>query len=199
MRINKKIKQEYKSNASGIMQFPCELENFMRFMIVNNVKSYLEIGVKGGSLVKFIKNTLNLDNIYACDINNIEPLVLDTDVNFYHGSSRSDGYMKWRESLGHIDMVFIDGEHTYKAIKKDYQIEQKFSHSFIAFHDICNKGYSDLRKFWLEEVHGEKTEFVNCNPRSRLICLAHKNKEYMKKYKRKYGTSCGIGVCWNSP
>ena len=199
MDIKSAIQQEKDSKQSGIMQYPEELEPFMRFMVERGVKSYLEIGVKRGHMVIFMQKVLGLKRVYACDINYPEEFkVKKPNIEFFHGDSHSTKYAKWRKKLGKIDMVFIDGDHKYKPAKKDYVREVKFPHKFLALHDIANSGYPDLRKLWRDTVKGEKVEFISKDPQGRLLCVEHKDDGYMAKHRSKYGTSCGIGVCWKN-
>ena len=105
------------------------------------------------------------------------------DIEFLEASSHSKTYRKWRKDLGHIDLVMIDADHKHDAFKKDYEIEVMFLHNFVAMHDIKNVGYNDLRKFWKKRVKGDhKVEFVNTDPDARLICVEHKDEEYIANY-----------------
>jgi predicted O-methyltransferase YrrM len=196
--IRQEIEKQRATPDPGIMQYPDELYPFMKFMVDNGVESYLEIGVKRGHMPIFIKRVLDI-KVYACDINYPEQFKEHKpDIEFLQSDSNSKKYAKWREGLGHIDVVLIDADHNYKPAKKDYQREVKFPHRFIAMHDIANKGYPDLTKLWRNIVEGEKVEFVNKNPDARLLCVEHRSDEYIANYRRKYGTSCGIGICFQN-
>jgi hypothetical protein len=59
------------------------------------------------------------------------------------GSSLSQEYVQWRTALGHFDLVFIDGDHSYNGCLGDYQIELEQSHTFLAFHDIFSMWTSE--------------------------------------------------------
>jgi len=196
--IRDRIEEKRKLPDCGIMQYPDELEQFIQFMTDHKVKTYLEIGVKRGHNVLFMKELGLFDKIYACDINRPDDFAGHDDIDFFHGSSHSKAYRKWREHAGKIDMVLIDADHKHDAFKKDYEIEIKFPHCYIAFHDIANVGYKDLRRFWKKGVKGEKVEFVNQDTNARLICVEHKDDDYIENYRKKYGISCGIGVTWKN-
>tara|TARA_Y100000310_G_scaffold242079_1_gene246237 strand:+ start:1168 stop:1767 length:600 start_codon:yes stop_codon:yes gene_type:complete len=196
--IKAKIDEAVKSKKSGIMQYPDELLPFMEFMRDNNVKSYLEIGVKRGFLPIFMKKVLKLDLVYACDIK--QPSEFENpevDIELFLGDSHSKKYRIWREAIKNIDMVLIDASHKYKDAKADYKRELSFPHKFLALHDIHNSGYPELQEFWEKEVKRSKIEFVNKDPNANLICIENRTEEYIKNHKKKYGTSCGIGVCWD--
>tara|TARA_Y100000310_G_scaffold341049_1_gene438914 strand:- start:575 stop:1171 length:597 start_codon:yes stop_codon:yes gene_type:complete len=196
INIREKIEEKRRLSDCGIMQYPDELEPFIQFMIDNNVKSYLEIGVKRGHNVLFMKELGIFDKIYACDVKYPEDLNGHSDIVFLHASSHGETYRKWRKSLGLVDMVLIDADHKERAFRADYKVEMAQRHRFVAMHDIANIGYPKLSRFWKNEVQGKKIEFVNKDPSARLICIEHKDDEYMANYRKKYATSCGIGVSW---
>ncbi|KKM06300.1 hypothetical protein LCGC14_1745390 [marine sediment metagenome] len=176
------------------MQYPSELEQFLLFMKNNHVKSYLEIGVGSGHLVSLVDGFLKPDKAYACDVRFPDCLKDHPSIEFCHDSCYGKHYLEWRNSLGHIDMVFVDAIHRRRFIRKDYNREKLFPHRFLAFHDIANKRYPKLSKFWKRKVAGQKIIFVNTNPEENLISLQKTKEKYA--YKKKYGTSCGIGICW---
>jgi len=198
INIREKIEEKRRLPNCGIMQYPDELESFIQFMIDHDVKSYLEIGVKRGHNVLFMKELGIFDKICACDIKSPPDLENHSDIAFLEASSHSGIYKKWRRGLGHIDMVLIDADHKHDAFRKDYNTEMKFPHRFVALHDIANTGYKELRHFWNKEVKDNKVEFVNTDPNARLICVEHKDEEYIANYRRKYGIACGIGVTWKN-
>lgn len=51
-----------------------------------------------------------------------------------------------------IDFIFIDGDHRYDAIKKDYELYEPFVRSggIIAFHDIGKNEEGGGHRFWNE-------------------------------------------------
>jgi len=198
MNIREKIEEKRRLPDCGIMQYPDELDPFIQLMIDNDVKTYLEIGVKRGHNAIFMEELGIFDKIYACDIHYPEDFRDHPDIHFLHASSHGSTYKQWRKSLGSLDMVLIDADHKEKAFKKDYEVEMRYPHRFVAMHDIDNIGYPKLARFWKRNVKGNKVEFVNKDPNARLICVEHKDEEYIANYRRKYGISCGIGVNWKS-
>ena len=74
------------------------------------------------------------------------------DVHLFNGDSGSSDAIDWARRLGPYDLIFIDADHTYKAVMRDWQNYAGFAR-LIAFHDISswvNKGlvrraYKELR------------------------------------------------------
>lgn len=168
-----------------ILQWVSELKAFTNFMIANDVKSYLEIGIKSGQLVIFMKDVLEIDEIYGCDIVDTAKYGIELKehgINFFCGDSNSKEYLNWRKELKHIDMVLIDGDHSKKGIESDYMRELSLPHKFIAIHD--SSGIKAVRRFWSEKVGGRKIEFVNADPAADFLYLSHK----------KGKPHCGIGI-----
>ncbi|MAW26219.1 MAG: hypothetical protein CMQ84_09590 [Gammaproteobacteria bacterium] len=76
-----------------------------------------------------------------------------------------------------VDFLFIDGDHTYQGVKRDFLMYKRFVNTggFVAFHDIIQRDdYPGIEvwKFWDElklDPSNEIQEFVNTNPRHRTI------------------------------
>jgi predicted O-methyltransferase YrrM len=66
-----------------------------------------------------------------------------------------------------VDFLFIDGDHTYEGVKKDYEMYSPLvkKGGLIAFHDICYHAQEprcQVDKFWKEVKKGKKaTEIID--------------------------------------
>ena len=91
-----------------------------------------------------------------------------------------------------IDLLFIDGDHTYNGVRTDFKkfLPLVSNTGIIAFHDICEDHYSrfgtktsnfsgGVPRFWkeLKDQHKRSIEFVCDHEQDGFgIGLIHKNK-----------------------
>lgn len=71
---------------------------------------------------------------------------------------------------GQLDFLFIDGDHTYKGVKQDFEMYSPLVRKggLIAFHDICRhppETGCDVFTFWKEIKHSYPHEELIKNPK----------------------------------
>ncbi len=100
----------------------------------------LEIGRKHGGSTVLIAAALNRGHLYSVDIVMHECVYKYTDpfkdkITFITIDSKK---MVWKDSL---DMVFIDGDHSYNGVKRDIDTfaNHVVSGGFLVFHDVLGK------------------------------------------------------------
>ena len=136
------------------------------------VRSYLEIGTWTGRLVSALHNLFHFDRVAVCDDGYAQTLGLGLHLPagaaVFSGDSGSDAYRRWRAGLGEIDLVFIDANHHYTGVKRDFDVNTAFPHRFIALHDItgANRHTVGVRRFWqeLSARPGHTLEIVRAHP-----------------------------------
>jgi Methyltransferase domain len=147
-----------------ILQNREELIRFCEFLERHHVRSYLEIGAWTGRLINLLHKLFDFEKVACCDAGWAPsiglPFELDPAVDWFKGDSHSQDFKDWRQSLGQIDLVMIDGDHSYEGVKLDFEINRNYPHRFLAFHDIINPHPQiGVGRLW-KELEGSKIEFV---------------------------------------
>lgn len=130
------------------------------------IRSYLEIGVWTGGTVRALCRLFDFERVAACDQGYAETLGLSIrlppEVAFFRGDSESPAYLRWREALGEVELVLIDANHAYHAVKRDFERERSLPHRLIALHDITGstRQTTGVRRLWNEIKDGFKLEIV---------------------------------------
>ncbi len=148
-----------------ILQNREELIGLCRFMEQHNVRSYLEIGVWTGALVRALHSLFSFELVAACDHGWARrkglPITMPPGARFLEGGSEGREYLRWRESLGPVDLVLIDANHNYNAVRRDFEINRAFPHRFLALHDItgASRHTVGVGRLW-RELEGTKHEIL---------------------------------------
>jgi len=149
-----------------ILQNREELVGLCEFIEEREIRSYLEIGVWTGRLVTALQRLFGFERVAACDQGWAERLGLrirlPAEVDFFRGDSESDEYLAWRRRLGRVDLVLIDANHAYHAVRRDFAVNRAQPHRFIALHDITGRTRhtTGVRRAWEEIGEGYKREIV---------------------------------------
>lgn len=130
----------------GIQQKKEEFRDLLELLIKNNTKTGIEIGAYSGGTTKGFLYVL--DKLYTIDPvprNKLNTLPDEYPDKFTllpldsHNKGTVD-ILKGKLGNTKADFLFIDGDHTYNGVKKDFTMYKNLvkSGGIIAFHDIAN-------------------------------------------------------------
>jgi len=179
------------SEKYELIQHDEEFIPFIEFLKAKNVQSFIEIGTyRGGTL--FVLSKMFHGKKISIDFPNPAFGYSDTnkDIRGYIDvKSRTEAFEKEFTDIHFVvadshlqetsdevktllqgqkvDFLFIDGDHTYEGVKKDYEMYRALVREggLIAFHDIKDclfhrKHHCRVDLFW-KELQGDKTEFLS--------------------------------------
>lgn len=171
----KMVFEDHKHYFGGvkIKQYPNEFSNYMVFLYKIMKKkwlsNYLCIGPeRGGEFFTIdsyfrrinpkFKKSVCIDISKQILTNGFPEYKAIYDVEYIHANSHN---ITWKNiPLDVADICFIDGDHTYEGVKKDFMMVKDHC-KYIVFHDIrCS--FWGVEKFWEEiKVNYHHWEFVD--------------------------------------
>jgi hypothetical protein len=126
----------------------------------------LVIGSKHGGLEHALRSRIDGLEIVSIDI---DPQADNTQNPMIVGSSADTLIQEQARVLGPFDVVFIDGDHSYKGVKIDWQFAQSLKPRIIAFHDIAEvikhrREGCEVDRLWAEikQTHVTSEKIVGC-------------------------------------
>jgi hypothetical protein len=158
--------EKYKDHLSfegGLWQMPEELADLMVFLSDKKIESFLNIGTFNGLTFNLLSDFLYSFGCKKCitiDPHNYNPPI---DERFEYLTLTSDNF---KDQV--FDLVFIDGDHSYNGVKKDYENVGRLA-KYCIFHDIDDdfvrygiNNDGGVPRFW-EEIKNEKKymEFID--------------------------------------
>jgi predicted O-methyltransferase YrrM len=161
-----------------IQQKKKEWLSFMEEVSKNEITYCLEIGCYDGGttvfLSNFCKNLITIDQPTPArfeqfkythgdsSMKGIQYIENKCNFNYVGGNSHGDDTLqKVKELLGEnkLDLLFIDGDHSYNGVKSDFNMYSNLvkSNGMIAFHDIHNSKFHEqhgcfVHRFWEELI-----------------------------------------------
>lgn len=152
------IKPGYQPYQISLMQLRDEIKALAKLVKQEQPKNILEIGTaQGGSFYIWNRYLDNANQIISLDlpggkfgggynkqkVNLFKEFSNDKQLSFVRDDShKKETYKKISEISGRekIDFLFIDGDHTYKGVKQDFEMYSELvrNDGIIALHDIVN-------------------------------------------------------------
>ena len=179
------VQAEGKRLNQHLPEFAAYLEFVRGYFDARNIMmpQVVEIGILDGAQKKFYESYL-FARYTSIDIDPKAP----ADI---HGDSRApETLAKLKKLLDGepIDLLFIDGLHTYEGVKADYEIYAPLCRHIVGLHDILTPRLHphdpvDVIRFWEELKETNKTDT--------LITIQHHNPRPPKAFN---GRPLGIGL-----
>ena len=174
--------------SMSLQQVEREIVTLLSQVRERNVRSMLEIGTRNGGTLFLFSWTLASDaRIVSVDLPSEQSLKRGYDrfktsylssfiktgqrLTLVRGDSHSPlNLAKVKSAIeGELDFLFIDGDHTYEGVKKDFEMYSPLVRKggLIAFHDICghDPGVSEVDRYWHEIKEGYRHREIIENPR----------------------------------
>lgn len=142
-------------SLEAIFQNPYELASLSYWIEEVGVRTYLEVGVAGGGLMHYFTNVLGLK---ALGIDIMEPIMVDKELVFI-GDCHAQSTVEWAQGKAPFDMVLIDADHSYEAVKKDWELYGGMASKLVVFHDIAHLTLPGPRQLW-NQIEGRKLEII---------------------------------------
>jgi hypothetical protein len=129
--------------TGGLCQNAYELMYLCRFIIDNNIKSYTEVGIENGFMLKFMIQDMGMIG-YGIDTIHKNS---HSGLNVIYGRSNDLLVIK---KAPNTDLYFIDADHSYDSVKEDY-MNYRDKCKWMAFHDILGlRNCEGVNRFWNE-------------------------------------------------
>lgn len=164
-------KAAFMAVRDGALQKEVELASLLRYLSKDPPERFCEIGTAGGHTFRALCNAATKDALaVSIDIagfpmqSHASTMVAGAEqrgVQIVGDSGDQNCVEALKEVLGDakLDFLFIDGDHQYEAVRRDFEIYKGLVREGgkIAFHDIEVHPIAagcDVSKFW-EEVRGD--------------------------------------------
>ncbi len=160
--------------SNSLQQVKREIGTLLSMLRKRNVKSMMEIGTRNGGTLFLFSWTLPSDaKIISLDLPSEQSIKRGYDrfktsrlasfiqtgqqLTLLRGDSHNPSSLSKAKSAlkgEKIDFLFIDGDHTYEGVKKDFEMYSPLVRKggLVAFHDICGHdlGVSEVDRYWSE-------------------------------------------------
>ena len=165
----------FDGSRNHLMQSPYELPDLIFALKKHEkdcgkkIKRFLEVGFASGINNTIFNKFFDFDEVVGVDIvgigtngDNLVANLMHKNLTLVCGDSTSKRVLNIVDSFGLFDFIFIDANHTYEYVKKDFEnyIKMLDKDGVIGFHDIDNPDWPGINKFWNELKETEKYEQV---------------------------------------
>jgi len=136
--------------TSSVLQITTEFVTWLELLKKMGVKSYLELGTFTGQAALTVKAYLG-PNAKVITIDRINADEERDGVIFVKGDSDDHALRERIVALhGQPDAIFIDANHEYEAVKRDYECWWPVTNLVAGFHDLDLCVNDVARFFWFD-------------------------------------------------
>jgi len=169
----------FDGSRTHLLQSPYELPDLIFALkkhekdFGKKIKRFLEVGFASGINNTIFNKFFDFDEVVGVDIfekdlngDNFLTNLKHKNLTLVCGDSTSKRVLNIVDKFGLFDFIFIDANHTYEYVKKDFEnyIKMLDKDGVIGFHDIDNPDWPGINKFWNELKETKKykqVEFVS--------------------------------------
>ena len=110
-------------------------------------------------------------------------MMYDEDFKLFIADSQTEQTRdKVKEFCPKYDLIFIDGDHSYDGVRRDFELYQELlsPRGYIVFHDIDpdhifrDGAGGQVYKFWQDLSYGSKTNIVTIKSSGKTTCFGQK-------------------------
>jgi hypothetical protein len=146
---------KYYGKGLKFWQYPNQFSKYLKYLTNKNINSYLEIGCRWGGTFIITSEFLKLSNsdvkLFCCDLIPKSDVLTEYSNHQEYVFIRTSSFKLDKSMIPHnIDLILIDGDHTYNGVKNDFQVSKQFNPKYVVFHDIKSSVCPGVVKFWNE-------------------------------------------------
>lgn len=156
--------ESYKQHGYGVWQTPEEMASHLLALAMLGIRTYAEIGMwYGGGFIVTVEylSRFGLERALGLDID-VKPSVREyanngaaVPIKLVETPSASPTAKKALKAAK-PDLVFIDGDHSFEAVQKDWEHASRCGARYVSFHDLSQPGVAEV---W-DAIHLPKIKWL---------------------------------------